>query len=198
MPRKFLTDEIRQRIIARQPDLAGYEFTSDNYLKFLVEELKPFIDATYRTLPGAEDTFVMGSSMGGLISAYAVAEYPDVFGGAACMSTDWNVAEGAFAGWLENHLPDAGSHRIYFDHGTETYDASYGPYQLEMDAVMRNRAIGTVRTGSPGGSKAPTTRLGHGASGCTFHWSFCSAHRSPEGTGERDARTGHGGRCGGC
>ncbi|MDE0225401.1 MAG: sulfatase-like hydrolase/transferase [Gammaproteobacteria bacterium] len=139
MPQKFLTDEIRQRMIAKRPELASLEFTSDNYLRFLVEELKPFIDETYRTLPGAEDTFVMGSSMGGLISAYAVAEYPDVFGGAACMSTDWNVAEGAFAGWLENHLPDAGSHRIYFDHGTETYDASYGPYQLEMDAVMRNK-----------------------------------------------------------
>ena len=139
MPQKFLTDEIRQRMIAKRPDLASLEFTSDNYLRFLVEELKPFIDETYRTLPGAEDTFVMGSSMGGLISAYAIAEYPDVFGGAACMSTDWNVAEGAFAGWLENHLPDAGSHRIYFDHGTETYDASYGPHQLEMDAVMRNK-----------------------------------------------------------
>ena len=139
MPQKMLTGEVRQRLFRDRPDLAGHEFTSDNYLKFLVEELKPFIDATYRTRPGREDTFVMGSSMGGLISAYAIAEYPDVFGGAGCMSTDWNIAQGAFAAWLENHLPDAGSHRIYFDHGTETYDASYGPYQLEMDAVMRNK-----------------------------------------------------------
>ena len=139
MPQKFLTDEIRQRLIRNRPDLAGLEFTSDNYLKFLVEELKPFIDETYRTRPGREDTFVIGSSMGGLISAYAIAEYPEVFGGAACMSTDWNIAQGAFAGWLGDHLPDAGSHRVYFDHGTETYDASYGPYQLEMDALMRNK-----------------------------------------------------------
>src|ERR1039458_459727 len=58
------------------------EIVSDNYLKFIVEELKPFIDAHYRTLPGRADTFIMGSSMGGLISAYAVAEYPKVFGGA--------------------------------------------------------------------------------------------------------------------
>src|ERR1035437_1486177 len=57
------------------------EIVSDNYLKFIVEELKPFIDAHYRTLPGRADTFIMGSSMGGLISAYAVAEYPKVFGG---------------------------------------------------------------------------------------------------------------------
>ena len=81
----------------------------------------------------------MGSSMGGVISAYAVAEYPEVFGGAACLSTDWNVAEGAFVDWLEDHWPAAGSHRVYFDHGTETYDAHYGPYQLKMDEVLRDK-----------------------------------------------------------
>ncbi|MBK7897128.1 MAG: alpha/beta hydrolase [Anaerolineaceae bacterium] len=41
---------------------------SDAYLRFLVEELKPFIDETYRTKPTREETFIMGSSMGGLIS----------------------------------------------------------------------------------------------------------------------------------
>ena len=52
-----------------------------------------------------------------------------MFGGAACRSTDWNIA----------HSTTTSDHRIYFDHGTETYGASYGPYQLEMDAVMRNK-----------------------------------------------------------
>ena len=139
MPQKFLTDEIRQRMLREQPDLAGQEYTSDNYLAFLVEELKPFIDETYRTRPGREDTFVIGSSLGGLISAYAIAEYPDVFGGAACMSSHWVVAEGAFVEWLADHWPAAGSHRVYFDHGTETYDAAYGPHQPKMDGVMRNK-----------------------------------------------------------
>ena len=81
MPQKFLTDEVRQRMIRKRPDLSGQEYTSDNYLAFLVEELKPFIDETYRTWPGREDTFVIGSSLGGLISAYAIEEYPGVFGG---------------------------------------------------------------------------------------------------------------------
>ena len=65
----------------------GYVISSDNYLKFLVDELKPFIDKTYPSLTGRADTFIMGSSMGGLISVYAVAEYPEVYGGAACLSS---------------------------------------------------------------------------------------------------------------
>ena len=62
---------------------------SDGYLAFLVEELKPFVDATYRTLPDQPHTLVMGSSMGGLISLYALEQYPHVFGGAGCLSTHW-------------------------------------------------------------------------------------------------------------
>ena len=55
--------------------MGGYPF-SDNYLAFLVKEVKPFIDAQYRTRPEPAHTFIMGSSMGGLISLYAVEQYP--------------------------------------------------------------------------------------------------------------------------
>src|SRR5208283_2194586 len=61
---------------------------ADNYLKFLVKELKPFIDSHYSTHKDAGNTFLIGSSMGGLISLYGLCEYPDVFGGAACLSTN--------------------------------------------------------------------------------------------------------------
>ena len=65
------------------------EPTSREYLRFVVEELKPFVDNNYRTKPGRDDTMMMGSSMGALISLYGVIEYPDVFAGAACVSTHW-------------------------------------------------------------------------------------------------------------
>jgi predicted alpha/beta superfamily hydrolase len=68
---------------------------SDAYLRFIVEELKPFIDSAYRTQTGPENTFLMGSSMGGLIALYGVLEYPHVFGGAACLSTHWPVGDAA-------------------------------------------------------------------------------------------------------
>lgn len=123
---------IEARPIGRVEDLR-----SDEYLRYLVEELKPMIDAMYRTLPGRDDTMVMGSSMGGLISLYAVARYPQVFGGAGAVSTHWPACDGCTIDWFAAHLPRPGGHRLYFDHGTATLDARYAPYQARMDAALR-------------------------------------------------------------
>jgi enterochelin esterase-like enzyme len=139
MPEKPVTDDVWEQMIIEEPRFSGKKIVSDKYLKFLVNELKPFIDKTYRTLPNRESTFVSGSSMGGMISAYAIAEYPEIFGGAACLSTHWNIGDGAVLAWYKDQWPDAGSHRIYFDHGTETLDADYEPYQLKMDEIMRSK-----------------------------------------------------------
>ncbi len=121
------------------PPFPTSDIVADDYLTFLVTELKPFIDAQYRTLTGPADTSVMGSSMGGLISAYAVLEYPDVFGGAGCVSTHWPIAGGIVEGYLAQHLPAPGGNRFYFDYGTEAIDAQYEPYQQRIDGVMRAR-----------------------------------------------------------
>ena len=128
------------------------EIVSDDYLRFLVRELKPFIDSHYRTRSRAADTFVMGSSMGGLISAYAVAEYPRVFGGAACVSTHWPAAGGAVVEYLRAHLPDPRTHKFYFDFGTETLDAQYEPFQKRMDEAM-------LRAGYSAGANWVTRRF---------------------------------------
>ena len=56
------------------------------YVDFLANTLKPFIDSKYRTKKGPEYTFTAGSSMGALISLYAVLQYPKVFGGAGIFS----------------------------------------------------------------------------------------------------------------
>ncbi|MGZ5444746.1 MAG: alpha/beta hydrolase [Thermoanaerobaculia bacterium] len=56
------------------------------YARFLIEELKPAIDARFRTLPDAENTAIGGSSLGGLVSLYLAMKHPDVFRGAAAMS----------------------------------------------------------------------------------------------------------------
>jgi predicted alpha/beta superfamily hydrolase len=55
-----------------------YNPTSDAYLEMLVKEVKPYIDQHYRTLTGRDDTAIAGSSMGGLISLYALQQYPEV------------------------------------------------------------------------------------------------------------------------
>jgi enterochelin esterase-like enzyme len=117
---------------------------ADNYLKFLVKELKPFIDKSFPTLSDRDNTFIAGSSMGGLISLYAMCEYPKVFGGAACISTHWiggwpppvDYIPNGFYQYLKDKSPSPKSHRIYFDYGTETLDVHYKTYQLEVDKIM--------------------------------------------------------------
>jgi len=118
-------------------DLDPQDIISDRYLAFLVKELKPFVDATFRTLPGRADTFVMGSSMGGLISQYAMSQYPDVFGGAGCVSTHWPAGNGIAPDDFAAHLPDPATHKYWFDYGTATLDALYEPYQKRADEILR-------------------------------------------------------------
>jgi len=109
----------------------------DAYLRYLVTELKPAIDARYRTQPDHPHTSIMGSSMGGLISLYAICEYPDVFGGAACLSTAWQVANGAAVRHLKQQLPDPRTHKFYFDFGTGTNDGAIEPFQEQADQALK-------------------------------------------------------------
>ncbi len=64
----------------------------DAYVDFLAKTLKPYIDKHYRTIGDKENTGIGGSSMGGLISFYAVLKYPAVFGNAAIFSPSFQVA----------------------------------------------------------------------------------------------------------
>jgi len=139
----------REKILAigqdRNAPLLGKGPISDDYLKFLVTELKPYVDSHFSTLKDRKNTFVAGSSMGGLISMYAICEYPGVFGGAACLSTHWpgifttkdNPIPSAFLQYLSAHLPSPRNHKIYFDYGSETLDAMYKPYQSQADSILR-------------------------------------------------------------
>lgn len=127
----------------------NYKIQSDNYLKFIVKELKPFIDKKYSVYKDRSHTFITGSSMGGLISMYAICEYPKVFGGAACLSTHWpgiftmenNPVPNAFFSYLKKHLPSPKTHKIYFDYGDATLDALYPPLQQKADATMKQRGF---------------------------------------------------------
>jgi len=67
------------------------------YAEFLVKKLKPFIDNKYRTLKGRENTFIAGSSLGGLFSFWAAIQYPDVFGAAGVFSPSFWVSDQIFA-----------------------------------------------------------------------------------------------------
>lgn len=129
--------------------LFGTAVRSNAYLKFIVEEVKPYIDSVYSTKPEMQSTFIAGSSMGGLISMYAICEYPEVFKAAACISTHWvgifetknNPIPNAFMDYLTHNLPNPKTHKLYFDYGTETLDALYEPYQLQVDKIMVSKGF---------------------------------------------------------
>lgn len=133
--RRFMLDTYMER-----------EAQSDDYLRFLVDELKPLIDRRYATRRGPDATFVMGSSRGAVLSVYAMSEYPHVFGGAAGLSVHWigkfernaAIPMATFA-YLSERLPDPARHRLYLDRGTETLDALYGPSFDFGTEVIRER-----------------------------------------------------------
>src|SRR5262249_9126728 len=89
-PNRIL-DAVGPEVKARDAPEFRTDLLGDQYVRFLVEELKPRVDAAYRTRPDRDNTLIMGSSMGALISFYAMTEAPNVFGGAGCLSMHWPV-----------------------------------------------------------------------------------------------------------
>jgi enterochelin esterase-like enzyme len=140
-----LSEEIRNELVINA--LKG-KAQADNYLRYLVDELKPLIDTKYSTYSNAENTIIMGSSMGGIISLYALCEYPQVFGAAACLSTHWplvipgdvetsKIVSEMYRNYLKAKLPLPNGKRVYFDYGTGTLDSLYKPHQLLVDEILR-------------------------------------------------------------
>jgi len=143
-PIRFLPDSSSRTLLP----LLKNKPLADAYLRYLVYELKPLIDSSFATSPDRSATFIAGSSMGGLISLYALLEYPDVFGGAACLSTHWpgiftanEAIPDVLAKYIAEHLPLPGNHRFYFDHGTESLDSLYPRYQQKVDTVMLQKGF---------------------------------------------------------
>ena len=127
---------------------------ADNYLAFITTELKPFIDKNFSSIASPESTFIGGASMGGLISLYAICEYPNVFGGAICMSTHLPMTKNEklamvvesdlaskFRDYLQVHLPNPETHKIYMDHGDQTLDQYYKFFQEKVDAVLLEKGF---------------------------------------------------------
>jgi len=78
----------------------------EKYMEFIVKQIKPFIDSRYRTFSDRENTAVMGSSMGGLISHYAIYKYPEIFGKAAIFSASYWYSDEVYDFTRNNSIPD--------------------------------------------------------------------------------------------
>lgn len=153
MPEKVLTEYFDHEKYSTTgfESYCNKEIRGDEYVDLIVNTIKPMIDTTFSTLPDKENTAVMGSSMGGLASFYAMCERPDIFGTAICVSTHMSVkgetcwAEAVFA-YLRDKLPTDGEHRIYFDCGDKTSDYYYVPFFEELVLIPQEKGY-TVENG---------------------------------------------------
>lgn len=116
---------------------------SDAYLRYVVQEVLPMIEEEFAVYSDRSTRVIAGSSMGGLMSMYAIGEYPEVFGTALCLSTHWpggfkpnETVPGVFASYVGEKLTPERTGKIYFDYGTETLDGMYEPFQKGIDSIL--------------------------------------------------------------
>jgi predicted alpha/beta superfamily hydrolase len=98
----------------RDPQHGGGD--GDRYLAFVADTVRPLVEATFRVDTGPAHTAIAGSSLGGLISLYALYRCPEVFGSAAALSPSVWFADGALLDLVERSPSPAG--RLYVDLGT--------------------------------------------------------------------------------
>mgnify|MGYP000400901846 CR=1 FL=1 len=128
----------------QEKDLYSAAPNSDDYLQFIFKELLPFLDENYSI--NKDELYMMGSSMGGLISMYAAMEYSRKLKGVACLSTHWpgvfenenNPIPDAFIEYMSAHQREAKRTKWYFDRGDATLDALYPKPQNRVDSLYRS------------------------------------------------------------
>ena len=108
------------------------------YMDFVVNTVKPFIDGKFRTRPGREDTGIMGSSLGALSSQYAMYEYPDVFGKAGLFSPSYDFSDEVYSFTATRHLP--AETRLYLVIGGKEGGEESGESQLYVANVWKMAA----------------------------------------------------------
>jgi alpha-glucosidase len=114
------------------------------YVSFIVDVVKPYIDAHYHTQPDRMHTAIMGSSLGGLISHYAIYRYPEVFGKAAMFSPSYWYAPEVYAYTAAHPLPR--DEKMYFYCGGRE-DANMLPNLRRMLARVRASGLPAQRIG---------------------------------------------------
>lgn len=114
----------------------------DQYVDFMVKDLKPFIDKHYRTLKNKQNTYIAGSSMGGLISLYAVLKYPGVFGGAGIFSPAFWTASGIDSAVIENAKRT--NSRLFFYAGGKEGDSMI-PDMKRIEKEIKSHSVSPLK-----------------------------------------------------
>jgi len=110
----------------------------NEYLQFLVDQLKPAIDSKYRTQPEPEHTLIMGSSLGGLISHYTFFQYPNVFGKVGIFSPSYWYDTVSLTLINDFQFPEYGSIYLY---GGGKEGSGLIKYIGQLDSSMTAKGI---------------------------------------------------------
>jgi len=125
----------------------------ETYMRWMIRDLKPMIDETYLTLPDRKHTLIAGSSMGGLMSLYAVLKYNDVFSRAACLSASFHFSPNELDRLIRESRLDPDT-IIYIDHGSEEmgYHPDLKEEYIRLIAALVRRDIWLETRIIPGGT----------------------------------------------
>ena len=130
-------------------DNRGTEYSKTSlgelYMKLIVEEIKPFIDKNYRTLPDRLNTAVGGSSMGGLISFIMAWDYPEVFSKAACFSPAFKFRDFNYIDQIKNYTGKKKNLMFYIDNGGVGLESILQPGIDEMMEVLKKKGYNEER-----------------------------------------------------
>jgi len=109
------------------------------YERLVVEKIKPFIDANYKTLTDAKNTAVGGSSMGGLISMLFAWDYPNVFSKAACFSPAFKFTNYNYVTVVAEDKSPKKNLKLYIDNGGVGLETILQPGVDEMIKVLKQK-----------------------------------------------------------
>jgi predicted alpha/beta superfamily hydrolase len=130
------------------PD-TGRPGEADKYLAYLIDTLKPAVDATFRTKPEPENTIIMGASSGASLSLYAALKRPDVFGRAGLFSTPLWV-EPRFDQMARTANAARATSRLYFCTGAKETVGTFpaGKFAADMPAMIAGLEAGGFKKDS--------------------------------------------------
>ncbi len=130
--------EVRETVEREMARVGSSSLVSAEFIDFLVTQLKPFIDAHYRTSEDRLHTAIFGASMAGVMAGAIFVEGQQAFGRGACMSPNWAIYDermidhpGLTSLWADyfRQIGAPQGRRLWLDHGTEMMDAGMTPHQ---------------------------------------------------------------------
>lgn len=121
-----------------KPSITKDELRANQYLSEIFYDIAPKILARTDSTTTPATTAMIGSSMGGLATLYAMVKFGKEFDTALALSPHWVLAGNPLVEWLLPRLPNEATKKIWMSRGTKGLDASYLPHQDYADQIMKS------------------------------------------------------------